>query len=226
MMGAMLKLITNHLITRQILFGIGILLLFLATWSSRTTYAQPQDEVIQTVENHYGTLIDLTAKVVQKNILKAIERIQTFEGTLWIKKPGKLRLEYTNGQLILIDGDTALFYSKKSEQVVKKKFTDFQQMNIPVAFLLGAAHIRDDFEVVQPDPQKPRFLELHPRKQGAAMKKITIQADDGGRIMQMAIFDRSGNITEIAFSDVKEETGVKDKSFVFKAPKGTEIIEQ
>lgn len=219
---------SNRLTCHQLFSGTTILLLclFFATSPERPAFAQAKDEVVQTVENHYVNLSDLTARVTQKNILKAIDRTQTFEGTLWIKKPGKLRLEYTNGQLILIDGKTALFYSKKSEQVIKKKFTDFQQMNIPVAFLLGAAHIRDDFTVVQPDPKKPHVLELLPRKQGASMKKLSIRTDETGRITQMTIFDRSGNTTEIAFSDVKEGAGIEDGFFVFKAPKGTEIIEQ
>jgi len=189
-------------------------------------YAQTVQDVVASVENHYRDLSDLTAKVIQKNVLKSIGKTQKFEGTLWIKKPGKLRLEYSNGQLILINNKAALFYSKKSEQVVKKTFTDFEQMNIPVAFLLGAAHIRDDFDVLQADPITPRELELLPRKPGAAMKKMRLVVDDAGRITDLTIFDRSGNTTTMAFADIREGAGLDDQQFVFQAPKGTEIIEQ
>ena len=190
------------------------------------TYAQTAQDVVIAVENHYRDLTDLTAKVLQQNVLKSIGKTQTFEGTLFIKKPGRLRLEYSNGQLILIDGKAALFYSKKSEQVIKKTFTDFEQMNIPVAFLLGAARIRDEFDVQQADPKTPRELELLPRKPGAAMKKMRLRVDDAGRITDLTIFDRSGNTTAIAFTDIREGAGVDDQRFVFKAPKGTEIIEK
>jgi outer membrane lipoprotein carrier protein len=184
------------------------------------------DEAVRTVEKHYQDLIDLRARVTQKNFLKSLDKTQTFEGSLLIKKPGRLRLEYTNGQLILIDGKAALFYSKKSEQVIKKTFTDFEHMNIPVAFLLGAAHIRDDFDVLQPNAKTPRLLELIPKRSGAAMEKLTLVSDDGGRITRIAIYDRSGNVTDIDFTDVREGAGVDDKQFTFKPPKGTEIIEQ
>ncbi len=184
------------------------------------------DEAVQTVEKHYQELADLTASVSQRNFLKSLDKTQKFEGTLWIKKPGKLRLEYTNGQIILIDGKAALFYSKKSEQVIKKTFTDFEQMNIPVAFLLGAAHIRDTFEVIQPEVNNPRLLELRPKKAGAAMKKLRIQTDESGRIIGLVIFDKPGNVTDIEFSGIKENTGLDSKVFTFKAPRGTEIIEQ
>jgi outer membrane lipoprotein carrier protein len=211
---------------KNILAKMFIMGCFILRASALAAYAETLDEAIASVENHYRELHDLTAKVTQNNMLKSIGKTQKFEGTLWINKPGKLRLEYTNGQLILIDGKAALFYSRKSEQVIKKAFTDFEQMNVPVAFLLGAAHIRDDFDVVQPDAKTLRLLELRPKKAGAAMKKLTIQIDDAGRIMGLSIYDKSGNVTRIDFSDIREDTGFNSKLFTFKVPKGTEIIEQ
>jgi outer membrane lipoprotein carrier protein len=207
------------------LIAVPLLLFSFVSFPPRSADAETIHDTAAMVENHYRDLADLTAKVVQKNILKSIGKTQTFEGTLYIKKPGKLRLEYSNGQIILIDGKAALFYSKKSEQVIKKTFTDFEHMNIPVAFLLGAAHIRDDFDVLQADPKMPSDLELLPRKPGAAMKKMRLHVDDAGRITELTIFDRSGNTTMITFTDIREGAGVDDQRFVFKAPKGTEIIE-
>jgi outer membrane lipoprotein carrier protein len=187
---------------------------------------QPVQEVVASVESHYGALKTLTAKVTQKNRLKAVGMTQKFDGTLWIEKPGKLRLDYTNGQVLLIDDKAALFYSKKSEQVIKKTFTDFQLMNIPVTFLLGAAHIRDDFDVLQSDQKTPRSMELLPKKPGAAMKKLIMASDAEGRITSLTIFDKSGNITEIVFSKEEDGVAIDDKLFIFKIPKGTEVIEQ
>jgi outer membrane lipoprotein carrier protein len=185
-----------------------------------------KDEAVLSVENHYSRLIDLTAMVSQKNFLKTVGKTQTFEAKLFLKKPGRLRLDYTNGQNIVIDGREAWFYSKKSEQVIKRMFSDFEHANIPVAFLLGAATIRNDFEVSQPDPKAPRLLELVPKKPGAVMKKLRIQADESGRITQLAIFDKTGNTTEILFTDIQENVKIEDKLFQFSVPRGTEIIEQ
>jgi outer membrane lipoprotein carrier protein len=211
---------------KRILIAAALLLGIAVSGTMQPANAQTVDEAVAAVEKHYREVSDLTAKVTQKNFFKALDKTQTFEGELLVKKPGKLRLEFTNGQLILVDGKAALFYSKKSSQVIKKTFTDFERMNIPVAFLLGAAHIRDDFDVLQPDPKAPRSLELVPRKTGAAMKKLGLESDDSGRITRLTIFDRSGNVTEIIFTAVREGTGLDDKLFSFKPPKGTEIIEQ
>jgi outer membrane lipoprotein carrier protein len=203
-----------------------VLLLIVSAYATGTpAYAQQVQDTVASIEDHYRELTDLTAKVVQTNVLKSIGKTQKYEGMLFIKKPAKLRLEYTNGQLILIDGKAALFYSKKSEQAIKKTFTDFEHMNIPVAFLLGAAHIKDDFDVPQPDPKTPRELDLLPKKAGAAMKKLSLHVDDAGRINGLTILDKSGNTTTLAFTDIRENTGLDDRQFVFTAPKGTELIE-
>ena len=178
------------------------------------------------IEAHYRDLTDLTAKVVQRNFLKSVDKTQTFEGTLSIKKPGKLRLEYTNGQVIVVDGKEAWFYSKKSEQVIRRTFKDFEQANIPVAFLLGAGAIRQDFDVSVPEGGGEGVLDLVPKKAGAAMQKLRLHTIEAGRISRMIVFDRSGNQSDIRFSEVRENAGIDDKPFRFKVPKGTEIIEQ
>ena len=188
--------------------------------------AQTVDEALSAIESHYRDLVDLTAKVVQKNHLKSLGRTQTFEAVLRIRKPGKLRLDYTNGQVIVVDNKSALFYSKKSGQMIKKSFSDIERLNIPVTFLLGAAHIRDDFDVYLSGTTSPIQLDLVPKKPDAAMKKLGIGCDASGRISTLTIFDKSGNMTEILFSAIREGVGLDDKVFVFKAPQGTEIIEQ
>ena len=196
------------------LVAVALTLLFTLYAAIEHAQAQSAQDVVASVENHYRDLADLTSTVTQKNVLTSIGKTQKYEGTLFIKKPGRLRLEYSNGQLILIDGKAALLYSKKNEQVIKKTFTDFEHMNIPVAFLLGAAHIRDDFDVQQADPKMPRELELLPRKPGAAMRKMRLRVDDSGRIKELMIFDRSGNTTTITFTDIREGTGVDDQRSV------------
>jgi outer membrane lipoprotein carrier protein len=197
-----------------------------ATSPTATAQAGAPVDAVHAVEAHYRDLVDLTARVIQKNFLKSVEKTQTFEGTLSIKKPGKLRLEYTNGQVIVIDGKEAWFYSKKSSQAIRRTFKDFEQANIPVAFLLGAGAIRQEFEVALPDADNPRTLDLVPRKSGAAMKKLRLSTEESGRIIRITVYDRSGNTSDVVFSDVKEGVGLGDAPFRFRVPKGTEIIEQ
>jgi outer membrane lipoprotein carrier protein len=206
--------------------------MFLAAAAVRAEQPAPvvpppvQDEFVHAIERHYSGLADLTAKVVQKNFLKSVGKTQKFEGTLAVKKPGKLRLEYTNGQVIVIDGKEAWFYSRTNSQAIRRTYEDFEQANIPVAFLLGAGTIRRDFDVVRLEAGEGFVLELVPKKRGAAMTKLRILADDTGSISRMIVYDRSGNTSDILFAGVKENVGLDEAQFRFKVPKGTEVIEQ
>jgi outer membrane lipoprotein-sorting protein len=139
-------------------------------------------DAVQSIEGHYRDLVDLTAKVVQKNFLKSVEKTQKFEGSLFIKRPGKLRLE--------------------------------------------AGAIRQDFDVSVPEGGTGGMLDLAPKRPGAAMNKLRLHTDETGRITRMIVYDRSGNMSDVRFSDLKEGVGLDDAQFRFKVPKGTEIIEQ
>ena len=39
------------------------------------------------------------------------------------------------------------------------------------------------------------------------------------------LYDLQGNITNVSFSDIKIDAGIKDSLFAFKIPKGVEVIE-
>jgi len=198
-----------------------------ASPGTTTAETAPAENAAGLIEAHYRDLADLTAAVVQKNYLRTIDKTQAFEGTLYIKRPGKLRLEYTNGQVIVVAGNEAWFYSRKSEQAIRRSFRDFEQANIPVAFLLGAAEIGKEFDVSYPDRERPRMIDLVPkRKAGAAMKKLRLLADEKGAVTQLTVYDRSGNTSEVTFSNIREGVGLDDDLFRFKVPKGTEIVEQ
>lgn len=189
-------------------------------------FAQTADDVAARIEKHYQSVNDLSAKVSQKNYLKSVNKTQKFEGALSVKKPGKLRLEYTNGQVIVIDGKEAWFYSKKNEQAIRRTFKDFEAMNVPVAFLLGAGNIGRDFQVTPAGPDQTAAIDLEPKKPGAAMKKLRIEADADGRIQILTVYDKNGNVSEVSFAEVRENAGIEDSLFRFKVPKGTEVIEQ
>jgi outer membrane lipoprotein carrier protein len=184
------------------------------------------EEAVKAIERHYGGIEDLTAKVVQKNFLKSVGKTQTFTGSLSVKKPGRLRLAYTNGQVVVIDGKVVWFYSRENAQVIRRTFQDFEHANIPVAFLLGAGTVLRDFDVSLAGPEEGGMLELVPKKHGAAMIKLRLLSDDSGRITRMIIYDRSGNTSDLLFTDVHENVGVDDAQFRFKVPKGTEVIDQ
>ena len=164
--------------------------------------------------------------MTQKNFLKSLNKTQSFEGTLAIKSREAAPGLYEQPDHRHRWGHGLDSTPRKASRPSGGPFSDFEHANIPVAFLLGASSIRDDFRRGPARREEPRDPRAAAEKKGAIMKKLRLQTDEAGRITGMTIFDKSGNTTDITFTDIREGVGLEDSLFLFKVPKGTEVIEQ
>ena len=48
--------------------------------------------------------------------------------------------------------------------------------------------------------------------------------DRGDKLQQMELVDSFGHLTKIVFTDVKPNPNVSEKLFLFKAPKGVDVL--
>src|SRR2546428_480750 len=75
--------------------------------------AQPLDEVIRDIEAAYGRMIDLRADFTQTAFNKSLNQTIPARGTVYLKKGGKLRWEFTEPtpQEIVSDGKKVWVYT-------------------------------------------------------------------------------------------------------------------
>src|SRR5882762_926767 len=68
-------------------------------------------------------------------------------GTLFLRKPGRMRWQYTApaGKLFLSDGKFMYVIVPDSSRVQKMKAKESEDMRAPLAFLLGRLHFEKDF---------------------------------------------------------------------------------
>ena len=69
-------------------------------------------------------------------------------GTVWLKKPGKMRWEYTSPQpkLFLSDGQTAWFYMPQARQARRSPVKQLDDLRSPLGLLLGKAHLEKEMQ--------------------------------------------------------------------------------
>src|SRR6202142_308329 len=93
----------------------------------------------QAVDNHYNQLQTMQAEFTEIYRGTGAERAES--GTLWLKKPGKMRWEYRSPRekLFLSDGKEAWFYMPGDRQVRKTSVKKLDDLRSPLAFLLGKA---------------------------------------------------------------------------------------
>src|SRR2546426_312680 len=122
--------------------------------------AQSLDEVVRDVETAYGRITDLRAEFSQSSFNKSLNQAIPAQGTVYLKRGGKLRWEYTEptAQEIVSDGKKLWVYTPTLNQA--------NVGDAPAAlagpagsFLAGLGRLRAEFTVRFLNPAQPKDAE-------------------------------------------------------------------
>jgi outer membrane lipoprotein carrier protein len=186
--------------------------------------------IAQAVDNHYNHLRSLGAEFSQTYRGAGIERTES--GTLWLKKPGKMRWEYHSPEqkLFLSDGKNAWLYLPADHQVRKTSVRKLDDLRSPLAFLLGKAHLEKELQGLSlaPDvpPLQPGDVVLRGAPKGLAgrVNQIMLEVTPEDYIRRIIVEGADGSQTEYRFRDQKENVEVSDTRFRFTPPPGVEVV--
>ena len=187
--------------------------------------------VAAAVDAHYNHLRSLEAEFTEVYRGSGMERTES--GTLWLKKPGKMRWEYRSPRekLFVSDGKDAWFYVPEDRQARKESAKKLEDIRSPLAFLLGKTKLEKELRglSVAPDiePLAAGDVVLRgvPTALADRVSEIVLEVSPENRIVRIVIQDVDGAATEYRFSALKEDGAIADGRFGFKPPAGTEIVE-
>ncbi len=164
------------------------------------------------VDAHYNHLHSLEAEFTEVYRGSGMERTET--GTLWLKKPGKMRWEYRSPRekLFVSDGKDEWFYVPADRQARKTQAKKLEDIRSPLAFLLGKTKLEKEL----------RGLSLAPDVPSLAPENVVLRDH---RIARIVIQEVDGAATEYRFGDMKEDVAIGDARFNFTPPAGTETVE-
>ena len=160
-----------------------------------------------------------------------MERTET--GTLWLKKPGKMRWQYRSPRekLFVSNGKDAWFYVPGDRQARKTAARKLEDLRSPLAFLLGKTKLEKELQGLSlaPDvtPMAAGNMVLRGVPQGLAdrVSEIVLEVTPDHQITRIVIQEVDGAATEYRFGDMKEEVVVGNAQFEFRPPPGTETVE-
>jgi len=187
--------------------------------------------VAAAVDAHYNHLRTLEAQFTEVYRGSGVERTES--GTLWLKKPGKMRWEYRSPRekLFVSDGRDAWFYVPDDRQARKTAAKKLEDVRSPLAFLLGKTKLEKELRGLSLAPDVPPLsagnLVLRGVPQGLADRigEIVLEVTPNHQIARIFIQDVDGAATEYRFTEQKEDVAVADGRFAFKPPAGTETVE-
>ncbi|HEV8675635.1 MAG TPA: outer membrane lipoprotein chaperone LolA [Methylomirabilota bacterium] len=192
------------------------------------------DEAVHRLEATYQGIRDLQASFQQASFNRTLNQTLEAKGTLYLKKPGKLRWEYTapTPQEIVSDGKKLWVYTPELKQV---NVTDAPSALAGPAgsFLQGLGQVREHFAVrflnpAQPtDPDGLLVLDLTPKRSEPMLARLVLSVDrTSGLVRKAVVYDELGNTVTVRFLDMKVNPGLADKLFVFTPPPGVAVIKQ
>ncbi|HLY18334.1 MAG TPA: outer membrane lipoprotein carrier protein LolA [Bryobacteraceae bacterium] len=150
-------------------------------------------------------------------------------GTLLLRKPGRMRWDYSSpqGKLFVSDGKFLWLYTPSNHQVEKMKIKESDDMRAPLAFLLGKLHFDKEFRNIQSKPSEGggTLITAEPKTDSLpyTLVEFVVGPDTQIRRVQVTGYDRS--ILEFAFDQEKLNPPLESKLFQFQMPPGAELVE-
>ena len=187
--------------------------------------------IAEGADGRYNHLRTLQAEFTE--IYRGAGMERTESGTLWLKKPGKMRWEYRSPKekLFLSDGTHAWFWIPGQHQVQRTQVKHLEDLRSPIAFLLGKTKLEKELQGLSDAPDMSplesgnRVLRGVPRGVADRVSQIILEITPERWIRRILVEEVDGSTTEYRFSDQRANVEVADQRFEFRVPAGVEVIE-
>jgi outer membrane lipoprotein carrier protein len=187
------------------------------------------DEAARAIQKHYDQVRDFTADFTHTYQGGVLKKTITERGNVQIKKPGRMRWEYTSPErkTFVSDGRKIYSYVPADRQVVVADMPAQDEATTAVLFLAGKGDLTRDFSVSFTDVgAADRWsLRLEPRRKQRDYDWLVLGVDPKSlQIRRLVAADQQGGTSTFDFTNYRENTGLADKIFAFTIPRGVDVI--
>jgi outer membrane lipoprotein carrier protein len=153
---------------------------------------------------------------------------RTDEGLLQLRKPGKMRWDYSQpkGKLLVSDGKYLWLYTPSDNKAEKMPIKESDDLRAPLAFLLGRLNFDKEFRNIQAHAEGgDTRITAEPKTDNLPYSAVEFLCTPDSRIKQLKVtyFDKS--TLDFTFDQEKVDPSLDGKLFQFQVPKGAELVE-
>lgn len=154
---------------------------------------------------------------------------QTESGTLRLRKPGRMRWDYSSpaGKLFLSDGKNLWLYTPDNHRVEKMSLKETENLRAPLAFLLGKLNFQKEFQNIQsqPDPAGIKIT-AEPKSGNLPYTKVVFVVGPDNQFRRVEVTSYDHSVLEFQFEQEKLNPDLDAKLFRFEMPPGAELSEE
>jgi outer membrane lipoprotein carrier protein len=184
------------------------------------------DPLLKKVENRYNRSQSLKLDFSETYIGIGHAPSRTESGVLLLKKPGRMRWEYSSpaGKLFLSDGKNVFLYTPDQRLVEKSKLKESDDMRTPLAFLLGKLDFSKEFKSFESRPEGPNvWIAAEPKNPNLEYTRVEFLVSPEGEILKLKVASDTSARMEFSFSHETLNPPVTEAEFEFHPPAGVEI---
>ena len=206
-----------------------VLLAVSAGPAAATRQSATAPQLAASLQAKYDGIRDFTADFTQQYESGILRKKLVERGRLQIKKPGKMRWDYTapDKKVFVSDGGRIYLWVPADNQVTISPAPREAEATTAMQFLTGRGNIARDFTVTFTDnpPAGMYGLRLQPKLQERDYDWLQLAVDrQTMQIRMLTAADRQGGQSTFTFANFKENVGLSDKAFEFKIPRGADVI--
>jgi outer membrane lipoprotein carrier protein len=180
---------------------------------------------MSSVKSFYEQTKSVRANFHQVVTDKQGRKVQEVDGQMQLLRPNKFRWDYQKPyeQQIISDGKQVWLYDIELAQVTVRALSQSIGSS-PAALLAGGAEIDKAFKLINAvGKDKLDWVSTIPKDKDSGFARI-LMGFNANKIQQMSLVDSFGHTTKIVFTQVEVNPVLEDKNFLFKVPKGVDVV--
>ncbi|HLG96283.1 MAG TPA: outer membrane lipoprotein chaperone LolA [Bryobacteraceae bacterium] len=205
----------------------------IALWAALATIIPLQaaevdlNTLLKGVEQRYNHAKTLQVQFNESYSVQGRAR-KSESGALTLRKPGRMRWDYTTpaGKLFVSDGKDVYLYTPDTNQVEKTKLKASEDMRAPLAFLLGKLDFSKEFRDFSLKQEGADYLiAARAKTDQLPYDKIEMVVTPDYEIRRLVVNGQDQSVLTFTFDQEKLNPPVNDALFRFQMPAGATLVE-
>jgi outer membrane lipoprotein carrier protein len=180
---------------------------------------------ISSLKNFYDKTHAMRANFYQLVTDKQGRKIQEVYGQMQLKRPNKFRWDYNKPfeQQIISDGKQVWLYDTELAQVTVRELSKALGSS-PAALLAGDDSLDKNFKLMNASrTDNLDWVIATPKDKDTGFEQISLGFKDNA-LQEMDLLDSFGHQTKIVFTKLESNPVIDAKTFLFKPPKGVDVV--
>ena len=182
---------------------------------------------VKSLRDFYNQTHAMRAEFSQVVTDKQGRKVQEVQGEMQLKRPNKFRWDYNKPyeQQIVSDGKQVWLYDTELAQVTVRALSKALGSS-PAALLAGDDTLDKNFKFTNASQNNDiDWVKAVPKTEDSGFESILL-GFKAGELKEMELIDSFGLQTKISFSKIEQNPSLDNKTFLFKTPKGVDVVKE